>query len=188
VHIDLGHDDGRPSQAEHAFHAVERSARAGRLAELLHGAGPTIVFCRTRRGVDRLTKTLTGKGIDAVAIHGGHAQNRRDRSLRAFSRGHAGVLVATDVAARGIHVDGVEQVVHFDPPADVKTYLHRSGRTARAGASGRVVSLVTAEDATEVASLRRALGMAEQSRPGGGRNNRNPARNGRRRRPARGAR
>jgi superfamily II DNA/RNA helicase len=190
LHVDVGHDDGRASQADHRFDRVERPERVGRLTELVRGAGPTIVFCRTRHGVDRLTKVLGRHGIGAVAIHGGHAQNRRDRALHDFTRGHARVLVATDVAARGIHVDGVEQVVHFDVAPDTKTYLHRSGRTARAGAAGRVVSFVGGEDVADVATLRRALGMEDHSRPATtGTRSRSRARSGaaRRRRPATGA-
>ena len=117
-----------------------RSARRS-APNLVPAAGPTIVFCRTRRGADRLTKQLEKHGVRADAIHGGRSQNQRDRALAAFTNGRVDALVATDVAARGIHVDGVACVVHFDTPEDEKAYLHRSGRTARAGAtgSGRVV-------------------------------------------------
>ena len=183
--VDIGHDDGRVSHAEHVFHRVERPHRATHLADLLSSAGPTIVFCRTRRGVDRLTKVLGNKGIRAVGIHGGHAQNRRTRALHDFTRGQVGVLVATDVAARGIHVEGVEQVVHFDVAQDTKTYLHRSGRTARAGATGKVVSLVGGEDAADVATLQRALGLADQRDAAPSRQRRPASRS--RRRPIRGA-
>jgi superfamily II DNA/RNA helicase len=187
LRVDVGHDDGRASQADHRFDRVERPDRVGRLAEIVRGAGPTIVFCRTRHGVDRLTKVLGKHGIGAVAIHGGHAQNRRDRALHDFTRGNANVLVATDVAARGIHVDGVEQVVHFDVAPDTKTYLHRSGRTARAGAAGKVVSFVGGEDVADVATLRRALGMEDQSRPAVSRTRTRSGAPRRRRRPATGA-
>jgi superfamily II DNA/RNA helicase len=187
LHVDVGHDDGRASQADHRFDRVERTERVGRLAEIVRGAGPTIVFCRTRHGVDRLTKVLGRHGIGAVAIHGGHAQNRRDRALHDFTRGQAHVLVATDVAARGIHVDGVEQVVHFDVAPDTKTYLHRSGRTARAGAAGRVVSFVGGEDVADVATLRRALGMEDHSRPAVSRSRARSGAPRRRRRPTTGA-
>jgi superfamily II DNA/RNA helicase len=157
VSIVIDHEDGHISAAEHAFHVVERSQRGAHLVRLLDTPSRTIVFCRTRHGVDRLTKLLTQSGISAVALHGGHAQPRRDRALADLTRSRAHVLVATDVAARGIHVDGIDQVVHFDLAEDPKTYLHRSGRTARAGASGLVVSLVGTDQAREVAVLRRAL-------------------------------
>jgi superfamily II DNA/RNA helicase len=102
----------------------------------------SLFFVRTKHGADRLAKQLSRAGADAVAIHGNLNQNQRERALRAFTTGHSRVLVATDVAARGIHVDDVDLVVHFDPPNDHKDYLHRSGRTARAGATGTVLSLV----------------------------------------------
>jgi superfamily II DNA/RNA helicase len=102
----------------------------------------SLFFVRTKHGADRLAKQLNRGGAAAVAIHGNLNQNQRERALRAFTSGHSRVLVATDVAARGIHVDDVDLVVHFDPPNDHKDYLHRSGRTARAGATGTVLSLV----------------------------------------------
>jgi superfamily II DNA/RNA helicase len=104
--------------------------------------GRTLVFARTQLGVDRLTQNLQAAGIRAEAIHGGLPQGARRRALEAFTDARSPVLVATDVAARGIHVDDVSLVLHYDPPADSKTYLHRSGRTARAGAGGVVVSLL----------------------------------------------
>ena len=102
----------------------------------------TLVFVRTKHGADRLARQLSRAGTEAGAIHGNLAQNARQRALDAFAAGRTRVLVATDVAARGIHVDDVDLVVHYDPPADHKDYLHRSGRTARAGASGIVLSLL----------------------------------------------
>ena len=120
-------------------------------------AGPTIVFCRTRRGADRLSKQLANNGVRTEAIHGGRSQNQRDRALAAFTDGRVDALVATDVAARGIHVDGVACVVHFDTPEDEKAYLHRSGRTARAGATGLVVSFVSNADRRTVARMQRIL-------------------------------
>jgi superfamily II DNA/RNA helicase len=163
VEVGIEHDGGRISPADHVFHTVERPQRAKLLARLLDDAGRTIVFCRTRHGADRLARQLARGGVRAVAIHGGHAQPRRTRSLAEFTSGRAHVLVATDVAARGIHVDGIEQVVHFDPAEDAKTYLHRSGRTARAGADGRVVSFIASDQAADVAKLRRALGLSSNT-------------------------
>ena len=117
----------------------------------------SIVFTRTRHGADRLARQLSKIGVNAVAMHGGRSQNQRNRALRAFSKGDAQALIATDVAARGIHIEAVASVVHFDPPADHKDYVHRSGRTARAGASGTVVSLVTGEQRRTVQKLQQQL-------------------------------
>ena len=147
--------DGRG--AHHVFWRVDGPERAGVIAELIPAAGPTIVFCRTRRGADRLTTQLGRAGVRAAAIHGGRSQNQRDRALSAFKVGNVDALVATDVAARGIHVDGVACVLHYDTPEDGKAYLHRSGRTARAGASGLVVSLVGHADTRTVARMQREL-------------------------------
>src|SRR4051812_13666217 len=113
----------------------------------------SLFFVRTKHGADRLAKQLGRSGVDAVAIHGNLNQNQRERALRAFTSGHSRVLVATDVAARGIHVDDVDLVVHFDPPNDHKDYLHRSGRTARAGATGTVLSLVEPGQVRDVERL-----------------------------------
>ena len=97
-------------------------------AEMASRPARTLFFVRTKHGADRLTKQLERAGVSAAAIHGDRNQNQRQRALDAFAAGHPRVLVATDVAARGIHVDGIELVVHFDPPNDHKDYLHRSGR------------------------------------------------------------
>ncbi|NNL48297.1 MAG: DEAD/DEAH box helicase [Acidimicrobiia bacterium] len=131
--------------ARHHFWLVQRSDRVEHAADVVASGGRTIVFTRTRHGADRLAKQLDRLGIKAVAIHGGRSQGQRNRALKEFTTGRVQALIATDVAARGIHVDAVETVVHFDPPNDHKDYLHRSGRTARAGAAGSVVSLLTAD-------------------------------------------
>jgi superfamily II DNA/RNA helicase len=104
--------------------------------------GRTMMFARTQMGVDRLVEQLAAVGVRAGALHGGKTQSVRTRTLAEFKEGRVNVLVATDVAARGIHVDGVTLVVHIDPPKDPKDYLHRAGRTARAGESGAVATLV----------------------------------------------
>jgi superfamily II DNA/RNA helicase len=140
---------------------AERSDHVGLSAALVERHGRALVFCRTRRGADRVAKQLKATGLSAVAIHGNRTQGQRERALAAFSAGRADALVATDVAARGIHVDHVACVVHFDLPADPKDYVHRSGRTGRAGATGTVVSLVTAEQRRAARTLQRALGMPE---------------------------
>ncbi len=131
------------STVSHHFWNVDRAERVHVTGDVATEVGSIIVFCRTRRGADRVAKQLARNGTTAAAIHGGRSQSQRDRALRDFAAGRVRSLVATDVAARGIHVDAVGGVVHFDPPEDAATYVHRSGRTARAGASGVVVSLWT---------------------------------------------
>jgi superfamily II DNA/RNA helicase len=118
------------------------------------------MFVRTKHGAERLSKQLSKLGADATSIHGNLSQNARQRALAGFSAGHPRVLVATDVAARGIHVDDVDLVVHFDPPNDAKDYLHRSGRTARAGATGTVVSFVRPDEKPAVTRLHRDAGVS----------------------------
>ncbi len=153
-----GHDD-QPDLTTHHFEDVRKSERIPAAAELISEHGSTIVFCRTKHGTDRVAKQLKREGIDAVPIHGGRSQGQRKRALASFSDGTAQALVATDVAARGIHVDNVSCVIHFDLAGDHKDYIHRSGRTGRAGAQGAVYSFVTEHDASDVKKLKRALGM-----------------------------
>ncbi len=155
VRHDAGTVESEAIDARHHFWLVDHHERIDHTAELIDAAGRSIVFTRTRHGADRLAKQLAKKGVEAVAMHGGRSQSQRTRALQAFSSGHAQALIATDVAARGIHVDAVASVIHFDPPHDAKDYLHRSGRTARAGATGTVVSLVTGEH-------KRAVGRIQQ--------------------------
>ncbi|MCP3994950.1 MAG: DEAD/DEAH box helicase [bacterium] len=146
--------------ALHHFWLVDHHERVRHTADVVGEAGRSIVFTRTRRGADRLAKQLSREGVSAVAMHGGLSQNQRNRALRSFMSYKSQALVATDVAARGIHIDSVESVIHFDPPADHKDYLHRSGRTARAGASGLVVSLVTGSQKRTVGRMQRELDLA----------------------------
>jgi len=157
VRHEVAEHPGHASNAVHVFWDVDNSQRSTVAASLVPVAGPTIVFCRTRRGADRLAKQLGNNGIRTDAIHGGRSQQQRNRALAAFADGGVDALVATDVAARGIHVDGVACVVHFDTPEDEKAYVHRSGRTARAGATGVVVSFVSRADRRDVARIQRAL-------------------------------
>ena len=119
------------------------------------------MFTRTRHGADRLAKQLGRSGVTAEPIHGGRSQGQRDRALASFKKGQASALIATDVAARGIHVDGVNAVVHYDPPAEDATYLHRSGRTARAGATGTVVSLLDQSQKKDALKMQRGIGIDE---------------------------
>jgi superfamily II DNA/RNA helicase len=120
-----------------------------------------MVFVRTKRGADKLVSQLRREGVHAAAIHGDLRQTAREKALKDFSVGNHGVLVATDVAARGIHVDDVDVVVHYDPPQEHKSYVHRSGRTARAGNEGIVVTFVLWNQELEVERLQRRLGMRE---------------------------
>jgi superfamily II DNA/RNA helicase len=145
----------------HRFIAVPEADKVRVAADIASGPGRTLLFVRTQRGAERLVRMLDEEGLAAGAIHGGLSQPKRERALAAFARGSMPVLVATNIAARGIHVDGVDIVVHHDPPEDTKTYLHRSGRTARAGASGLVVTLVSPEQARDVNVLRREAGVRE---------------------------
>jgi superfamily II DNA/RNA helicase len=147
----------------HQFEAVNPADRLDSCTDIVGGPGTSIVFVRTKHGVDRLTKQLTKSGVAAAAIHGGRSQNERERALAAFRAGRVRVLVATDVAARGIHVDAVSRVVHFDLPADAKDYIHRSGRTARAGADGSVISLVLPDQRAKANLIRRDLKLDVQS-------------------------
>ena len=125
----------------HVLEASDAEAKKRLVYALASGTGRRILFMRTKHHAKKLAKALTQAGIPAVDLHGNLSQAARDRNLEAFSSGRARVLVATDVAARGVHVDGVDLVIHVDPPAEHKAYLHRSGRTARAGASGDVVTI-----------------------------------------------
>ncbi|MEP1123253.1 MAG: DEAD/DEAH box helicase [Ilumatobacter sp.] len=145
--------------AHHVFWQMDRADRNDNTAGVIESCGSTIVFTRTRHGADRLSKQLLKLGVSAQPIHGGRSQNQRDRALDAFKQGKASALIATDVAARGIHVNGVNAVIHYDPPADGATYHHRSGRTARAGASGIVVSFVERNMHKEVKKLQKEVGI-----------------------------
>jgi len=148
-------------EVRHLFWKVDRNDRVTLAAKVVAGHGSSVVFCRTRHGADRLTRQLATFGVKAVALHGSRTQAQRDRAMRSFHTGAARVLVATDVAARGIHVENVACVLHFDPPGDHKDYVHRSGRTGRAGADGTVVTLVTPDQAQLTRSMQRALGLPQ---------------------------
>ena len=139
----------------HVFEANDAESKKLLVFALASGTGRRILFMRTKHHAKKLAKALTQAGIPAVDLHGNLSQAARDRNLEAFSAGRAKVLVATDVAARGVHVEGVELVIHVDPPAEHKAYLHRSGRTARAGASGDVVTLSLPTQRKDLAILMR---------------------------------
>jgi len=141
------------------FIGVEPAEKLGVAARICGAAARSIVFVRTKRGADNLARQLTARGVDAQPIHGALSQSRRERTLAAFASGRAPTLVATNLAARGIHVDGVDTVLHYDPPEDGKTYLHRSGRTARAGNDGLVVTLVCPDQERDARELQREAGV-----------------------------
>jgi superfamily II DNA/RNA helicase len=145
--------------AEHRVLVLSAQDKVPVAAEIAGRPGRTLFFVRTKHGADRLAKQLSRAGVDAAAIHGDRNQNQRQRALDAFAAGHPRVLVATDVAARGIHVDDVDLVVQFDPPGDHKDYLHRAGRTARAGATGMVVALAEPGQVRELQRLQQAANV-----------------------------
>ena len=149
--------------AEHRVLVLSAADKVPVAAEIAGRPGRTLFFVRTKHGADRLAKQLSRAGVEAAAIHGDRNQSQRQRALDAFTAGHPRVLVATDVAARGIHVDDVDLVVQFDPPNDHKDYLHRSGRTARAGATGMVVALVERGQVRELQKLHDAAGVTAAS-------------------------
>ncbi len=146
---------------EHRFLCVHQMDKVRVAASIARGAERCLIFVRTKRGADRLADQLGREGVAAMPIHGDLRQSARERALRDFSAGTLHVLVATDVAARGIHVDEIDVVLHYDPPADHKAYVHRSGRTARAGTTGVVGTLVLWDQERDVRVLQKRLGLAE---------------------------
>jgi superfamily II DNA/RNA helicase len=144
---------------EHRFLKIHYMDKTKTVAAISETADRVLVFVRTKHMCDRVANDLKDLGVEARAIHGDLPQPKRERSLKAFMDGKAKVLVGTNVAARGLHIDGVDIVVHFDPPDDPKTYLHRSGRTARAGESGLVVTLVEWDQVNEVLGIQREAGL-----------------------------
>ena len=149
-----------PEMTHHVFHVASAGAKTELVHRLASGTGRRILFMRTKHQARKLARQLTESGVPSVDLHGNLSQPARDRNLAAFSSGEARVLVATDIAARGVHVDDVQLVVHVDPPAEHKAYLHRSGRTARAGSSGDVVTVVLPEQRRDTNELLRRAGIA----------------------------
>jgi superfamily II DNA/RNA helicase len=146
------------AMTHHVLH-INQDDRFGVLKNLCAAPGKTLIFTRTKHGAARLTEQLMKAGVPSVELHGNLSQSARARNLSAFSSGRADTLVATDIAARGIHVDDVSLVIHADPPEEHKAYLHRSGRTARAGASGTVVTLMTDKQRRSVRALTKSAGI-----------------------------
>ena len=147
------------AMTHHVFHVAGVEAKKQLVHTLASGTGRRILFMRTKHHARKLAKQLNQAGIPSVDLHGNLSQPARDRNLAAFTAGTARVLVATDIAARGVHVDDVELVVHIDPPAEHKAYLHRSGRTARAGRAGDVVTVVLPEQRRDTQALLRKAGI-----------------------------
>ncbi len=143
----------------HRFIHVHERDKVKVAAAIAASTSRILMFSNTKAGCDRLVKNLVGEGVQAQAIHGDLRQNMREKALERFTKGELRVLVATDVAARGIHVDDVEAVIHYDPPPDHKTYLHRSGRTARAGTNGLVVTLLLWDEELVVKRLQKRVGL-----------------------------
>jgi superfamily II DNA/RNA helicase len=146
-------------EMQHRFLLVHQMDKVKVAATIARGVDRTLMFVRTKRGADRLVSQLRREGVRALAIHGDLRQGARERALADFTDGKVSVLVATDVAARGIHVDGVDVVVHYDPADDHKAYLHRSGRTARAGRSGVAVTLQLWNQENDTRVVQRRLGL-----------------------------
>ncbi len=162
VRHELAEDPAEQGEVRHYFWHAEPSERVALTRDVVAHASSAIVFTRTKHAADRVAKQLNRRGVASAAIHGNRSQNQRQRALAAFSSGEVAALVATDVAARGIHVDDVGVVVHFDPAATEKDYVHRSGRTGRAGADGLVVTLVAPDKVADVKGLQRALRLRER--------------------------
>jgi len=153
------HTDADEPDLDHKFWLVDRHDRVDVISRIVNHYERIILFCRTKHGCDRLAKQLDNAGVRSSIIHGNKSQAQRERSLEEFRCGRSNALVATDVAARGIHIDDVPCVVHFDPPADHKDYIHRSGRTGRAGSKGVVISLVEPSQRRTVNKLARDAGV-----------------------------
>ncbi len=158
VHDVVG--DEAPSDVDHYFWKVPRDQRPQITADIVEEYERALVFTRTKHGADRLARQLEERGISAVPLHGDRTQAQRERALRSVKNGQIQVLVATDVAARGIHIELLPVVIHYDPPAQATDYLHRSGRTGRAGATGAVISLVGEDVIGQVRRLQKALGIS----------------------------
>jgi superfamily II DNA/RNA helicase len=161
VFHEVASKDATVEEMRHHFFHVHQMDKIKVAASIARGAGRTLMFVRTKRGADRLVSDLRREGVRSGAIHGDLRQGAREKALADFSDGRLAVLVATDVAARGIHVDDIDVVVHYDPADDHKTYLHRSGRTARAGDSGVVITLSLWNQENEVRVVQRRLNLKQ---------------------------
>jgi superfamily II DNA/RNA helicase len=152
-------DEPTVEEMEHRFFFVHEMDKVKVAAAIAAGVDRTLMFCNTKRAADRTVSKLQREGVRAAAIHGDLSQGAREKALADFMAGKVPVLVATDVAARGIHVDGVDVVVHYEPADDDKTYIHRSGRTARAGETGVAVTLMLWNQENAIRVVQRRLGL-----------------------------
>jgi len=157
------HEEEQQAAVDHRFLAVDHHAKIDVLVSQLSREGArTLVFVRTKHGADRLVKRLRARGVEALAMHGNKTQSQRERALTRFDSGRVDTLVATDVAARGLHVDDITDVINFDAPADRDAYVHRVGRTGRAGRSGTGTTFVGAENAADVERIATGLGLHQE--------------------------
>ena len=161
VKIEVGPKEINMKELKHHFWIIKKR-KIIVTCDVIEKVGRTMIFCRTRRGVDRVARELKDERLRVAAIHGGLTQRQRDRAMDQFIYGDCMALVATDVAARGIDVDGVQCVIHWDPPENGKAYKHRSGRTARAGATGTVVSLLQKKDKSKYNRIQKEVGIKYQ--------------------------
>jgi len=159
VRIGIGPEEVSMENMHHLFWKVSSRDKADLSAYITEKCGRSIIFCRTRAGVNRLGDEMSEIGSSFTTLHGGMGQKQRDRSMSKFSNGRARVLIATDVASRGIDVSEVSCVIHYDPPDDGKAYKHRSGRTARAGSTGTVVSLVQRSQNRKYKRIQQEVGI-----------------------------
>lgn len=165
VTIEIGPKEVSMESMNHIFWLMNNSMKSEIAGEAIRKNGRSIVFCRTRAGVDRVGDELEDIGLSVATLHGGLSQHQRDGAMGRFTKGNCIVLVATDVAARGIDVEGVQNVIHYDPPENGKAYKHRSGRTARAGAVGNVISLVQRPQKKAYSRMQREVGIKCQFTP-----------------------
>ena len=162
VRIEVGPKEISMDSMEHLFWNIKPQKKTEVAVKSVRRAGRSIIFCRTRAGVDRLSDEMQLDSVPLSSLHGGLNQRQRDRAMRKFSSGRSMVLVATDVAARGIDVEGINCVIHYDPPDDSKAYKHRSGRTARAGNSGVVISFVKRNEQRSYNRIQREVGIRKR--------------------------
>ena len=159
VTIEVGPKEVSMESMEHFFWLMKSSMKPGIASEAIRKCGRSVVFCRTRRGADRVGKELMDEGIGVAVLHGGLDQKKRDKAMSKFTSGRCIALIATDVAARGIDVEGINCVIHYDPPENGKAYKHRSGRTARAGSTGTVISLVQNPQKKMCSNIQKDVGI-----------------------------
>ena len=160
--IGIGPEEISMDSMEHLFWKIKPYQKTEVSVKSVKRAGCSIIFCRTRRGVDRLGDEMQEMGVELSTLHGGLNQRQRDRAMSKFASGRSMVLIATDVAARGIDVEGINCVIHYDPPDDAKVYKHRSGRTARAGSTGVVISLVKGNEKRRYDRIQKEVGIKKR--------------------------